>query len=136
MENSFNSDYYITMIKIVAIMYISIIYVISGLFLTYGLDNYLFFSKNIKINEKSIDKNNLFLIILQTCLIVGLLGVISYISRNLLQMIPFPLEGVHDFEYMRVKEVSSGILFDVILFGFSDTIIRKYKQIKYKLNII
>ena len=51
-------------------------------------------------------------------------------------MIPFPLEGVHNFEYMRVKEVASGALLDIVLFGFSDTIVTKYKQIKYKLSII
>ena len=36
--------------------------------------------------------------------------ICAYIARNIIQLIPFPLEGVYGFEHLKVKEVSSGAL--------------------------
>ena len=131
----FFSDPTITCIKIISIMYISILYAVIGLILTCGIDKFLFYSNTIKTDDKSIMEMSLFKVVFTTVLVIGLLGIISYIGRNIIQMIPFPLEGMNGFEYMRVKEVASGSLLTVILFAFSDTIFKKYKQIKYKINI-
>ena len=125
----------ITGIKIISIIYVSILYASIGLILTYGLDKFLFNSSSIKTDDKSIEEMTILWVIITTVLFVGCLGVVSYIGRNLIQMIPFPFEGVNGFEYMRVKEVASGGLLLVFLIAFSQTIAKKYKQIKFKLNI-
>jgi hypothetical protein len=135
MTGSFISDYYITLIKIIAILYVSVLFGIVGLGLTYSLDKYIFHSDDIKIDNADLDNISLFYILLTTVFIVGCLGVVSYIGRNIIQMIPFPLEGYHKFEYMRVKEVASGGILTVFLFAFSQTIVKKYKQLKYKMDI-
>ena len=135
MANSFNSDYTITLIKIIAILYVSVLYAVVGLLLTQILDKYIFHSDNILTDEVSVSKMNTIYVVLSTTLLIGFIGVISYIGRNIIQMIPFPFEGIHGFEYMKVKEVASGGLLLVFLIAFSQTIAKKYKQIKFKLNI-
>ena len=134
-KGSFNSDYVITLIKIVSILYVTVLYAVIGLTITYLLDKYVFKSDNILIDSASMDKMNLIYIVISTAIIIGLIGVVGYIGRNLIQMIPFPFEGIHGFEYLRVKEVASGGVLLVFLIAFSQTVIKKHKQIKYKLNI-
>lgn len=134
-KGSFNSDYVITLIKIVSILYVSVLYAVSGLTLTYFLDKNIFQSDKILIDNASMDKMNLLYVIISTAIIIGFIGVVGYIGRNVIQMIPFPFEGIHGFEYLRVKEVASGGVLLVFLIAFSQTVIKKHRQIKYKLNI-
>lgn len=136
MSKKFNSDYHITIIKIISILFISILYSIIGILIAYSMDNYVFDARNISTNPIDVDKLSLFRIIGETAFIIGILGVLSYIGRNLVQLIPFPLNGYDNFDYLRVKEVSNGALLTVIIFTFSATLLKKYSQIKYKLNIV
>ena len=134
-KGSFNSDYRITLIKIISILYVSVLYAITGLTLTYFLDKHIFQSDKILIDNKSMDKMNLVYVVLSTAIIIGFIGVVGYIGRNLIQKIPFYYDGKYGFEYMRVKEVASGGVLLVFLIAFSQTVIKKHRQIKYKLNI-
>jgi len=134
MNNQFNSDYNITIIKIIAIIYIAVLYSIFGLFITYNLDSYIFDSKNIKIKDSDLDKISLFTIVIETAFIVGIISVAAYIGRNLIEQIPFPLNGYYKFDYLKVKDVSSGAILTIFLYAFSDTLIKKYHQIRYKLD--
>jgi hypothetical protein len=136
MGKSFNSDYHITIIKIISILFISILYSIIGILIAYTTDNYVFDSYKISVNPIEMDKLSLFMIIAQTTIIIGSLSVLSYIGRNIVELIPFPLNGYDNFDYFRVKEVASGALLTVIIFTFSATLLKKYTQIKYKLNIV
>lgn len=125
----------IYVIKIIAIIYVSIIYGIISLSVTQILDKHVFHSELILLDKKVIEETSLQNFVLHTVLIVGVFGVVSYIFRNIIQRIPFPLDGWYKFDYMRVKEVSSGAVFTTILFAFSETIYKRYAQIKMKLNI-
>lgn len=46
-------------------------------------------------------------------------GVIIYIARNLVELVPFPLDGVYGFEHKRVKELTNGAVFTFIFLFFS-----------------
>jgi hypothetical protein len=106
-----------------------------GLITSQIFDNYVFDSDNIKTDNKTIQKKPLYEILIKTFLILGLYGVLSYFFRNIIILIPFPLDGYGGFKYADVKEVTSGSIFLIVLLTFSETIIKLYLQIKKKMNV-
>jgi hypothetical protein len=71
--------------------------------------------------------------LLQMCLEVILqfffIGVIIYAMRNVVEHIPFPLEGVGGFEHKRLKEIDEAFVF-IIVFMFYQ------KYLEYKLYFL
>ena len=123
----------ITGIKVLAIVYCTIIFSIGGILLSILADRYLIYPLYDK-TEDEIKKKSDFRHIIETTLILGLFGALAYFGRNILQKIPFPLEGVYGFEYKRVKEVSSGALVLWILINYSAVLTSKIKIIRRILD--
>ncbi len=65
----------------------------------------------------------------------GILATLSYVGRNLTQMISFPLDGVNGFDYMRLKEVSSVTILTVFIFTYSSILASKSSALKSKLGV-
>jgi hypothetical protein len=61
---------------------------------------------------------------------IFVIGVLIYIIRNIVQFIPFPLEGFYGYQHSRVKELSSGGI--AISFG----VFYAQENIKQKLNYV
>jgi len=123
----------IIIIKILAIIYSTLIFVFGGLFITCLLDKYIFkYFHDITDNE--INKKTTFKHFAETSLLISILAIFSYFGRNILQNIPFPLDGYYGFEYLRVKEVSSGFFILYILLNFSVVLNRKISILKNRLN--
>lgn len=53
-------------------------------------------------------KPNKFLVFLEVCAQIFVLGILIYIIRNFIQILPFPLEGIYGYKHSRVKELNSG----------------------------
>jgi hypothetical protein len=53
------------------------------------------------------------------------LGVISYVLRNLVRLIPFPLDGVAGFHHDRLKELDGGEVMALVLILFQHNLIDK-----------
>ena len=68
---------------------------------------------------KKINKGLLFLDILFHMFLVG---ITAYALRNVIGLIPFPLEGVAGFEHKRLKELSGGTALSLILLFFQDNL--------------
>jgi hypothetical protein len=51
-----------------------------------------------------------------------LLGVVAYVLRNIVQMIPFPLDGVAGFEHARLKELEGGHVISIVLLFFQENL--------------
>lgn len=122
----------VTFIKILAIAFVTVIYSFGGLLLTAGADRYLindFYERTDEELEKKSTSRHLG----ETTAILALFGVLAYIGRNVLQQIPFPLEGVYGFKYMNVKEVASGSLILWILINYSPVLTNKIKIIRKRL---
>jgi len=105
-------------IKLLDFSFIIPIYVLGGIFGATFLDNYIYpyvkISKNIPISKQTTTQLFVNVIIL---LIIN--AIASYILRNILQEIPFPLEGVYGFQHKKVKEVTSGQTINFIIMIFS-----------------
>jgi hypothetical protein len=53
---------------------------------------------------------------LELCGIIWLMGVCTYLVRNIVEIIPSPFEDVFNFHHHRVKELSSAAVFTLILY--------------------
>ena len=47
-----------------------------------------------------------------------LIGIAAYVLRNIVGLIPFPLEGVAGFQHKRLKELSGGTVLAMVLLFF------------------
>jgi hypothetical protein len=101
----FLSDWRIFLIKIIAIYYIGFIFGAGGYFAAILTNKHVY--ENILSKKKDEDKTTLHLMF-ETILIIATNNFLAYILRNVLQEVPFPLNGVAGFEYKKVREFKSG----------------------------
>ena len=123
-----------TFIKSLAIVYVTVIYAMGGVWLAALADRKFlrsYYHTPAEEDEMSTGKH-----FWETIIILSVLGVLTYIGRNVLQKIPFPLDGVLGFDYMRVPEVVTGGLLGWTIFIFSGVLDRKIKIINERLSNI
>jgi len=113
-NNTFSEEFIIRFIKMLDIGYITVIYFIFAI-LVGKLFNYLF---GIYIPEDDKNKSNI-KIGIELCFVIWLIGVSTYIVRNIVELIPSPFENMHDFHHKRVKELSSAAVYTLILYQCS-----------------
>jgi biotin transporter BioY len=70
------------------------------------------------------------LVFLEVCGQLFVIGILVYILRNFIELIPFPLEGIYGYQHSRVRELTSG----GIALGFG--VFYAQDNIKEKLNYI
>jgi hypothetical protein len=131
--NEFDDHIYLILIKIFAIFYVSVLYTIFGIYITTLLDEYGI--NDLLINND--DKNDsIFRLIFETSVVVGVIAVFAFIGRNLIQIIPFPFDGLFGFKYDNVKEVAAGSILLVFMFTFSASLFNKIEILRNKLNLV
>ncbi len=59
---------------------------------------------------------------------IAVISIAAYIIRNVVEMIPFPLDGVSGFVHKRVKEVGGGVIYGFLLFFYSVHLRQKIGQ--------
>ena len=121
-KQSLSNDILMRSIKIVDIGYITILYIITSLICAIITDKVLG-----EFDEKVEAKKPVWKLTLEFILMVWLYGVLIYIVRNLISLIPFPLDNYHGFSHMKVKELSSAMVFSFTFLLFS-------KHFKSKLD--
>jgi hypothetical protein len=129
----FEQDFLTTLTVIVAIIYVSIIYIIFGLFITYNLDRFIFQTSNKEFSIDYVNSTSLYILILNIIFTFCTISVIAYFTRNIVQVIPFPFNFAN-IDYKSVREVYTGYILAIILIAFSQTLSTQYKEIKWKLN--
>jgi len=117
-------------IKIFDIAYIFTCYAIMGFILSIIL-NKIF----IKYDKTKYNKKSTFIILLEICFIFALIGIIVYISKNLFEKIPFPLDGIYGYEHKKVKEINTAIPLTYTILFFSDGLKDKLYHISHRYFI-
>ena len=75
-----------------------------------------------KFKREDYKKMNKGLLFLDIVFHMFLVGITAYALRNVIGLIPFPLEGVAGFEHKRLKELSGGTALSLILLFFQDNL--------------
>jgi hypothetical protein len=71
-----------------------------------------------EFKEDDYKKMNKFVLFLDILFHLFLIGIAAYILRNVVGLIPFPLEGVAGFQHKRLKELSGGTVLAMVLLFF------------------
>ena len=121
-QQSLSNDILMRSIKIVDIGYISILYIIVSLICAIITDKVMG-----EFDEKVEAKKPMWQLTLEFILTVWLYGVLIYVVRNLIELVPFPLDNYHGFSHKKVKELSSAMVFSFTFLLFS-------KYLKAKLD--
>jgi hypothetical protein len=122
-----NKEFEMIIIKIIDIGYITCIYFSVAYISAKYLDK--LFNKMLgKIDPKK--KYSKMHIIIDILIQTAITGIISYIGKNLIQIIPFPLNQYHGFDHMRVKEVNSGALLTSFLVMFQTNLQNKIMYLR------
>lgn len=122
----------IFIIKLIAIAYATILFIMSGFFTTTITDKYIM-QKFVDEDEKKENEKSKQKITLELSIMIGILGIIAYILRNIIQEIPFPLNNKFGFDYSRLKELSGGSLMLWALFAFSPVLNNKIAVLRKKI---
>ena len=72
---------------------------------------------------------NTFLLILEILLYEVAIMIISYIKRNIVELIPFPLDKLYGYNHKRISELKGGVIFAFAIIIFM-------KNFKRKLDIL
>jgi hypothetical protein len=107
-------------VKIIDIAYVAAIYLTLGAVLSITIDRQLG-----KFNEQEADKKSTAQLYGEVLLHFASIGILMYIVRNVVEWIPFPLNGVFSYDHMRLNELRNAGLFGVIFFLFQNNLREK-----------
>jgi hypothetical protein len=99
-------------IKILDIGFIAAMYFIIGLIASKLFDK-LFGT----FDPKKEEKKHIIQISLELIGMIWLIGVSTYVVRNLAEFIPFPFDGILGFKHSKVKELTSASVYTLIVMG-------------------
>ena len=129
MKINYKKEIIVRSIKIIDIGYITAIYLILGIYGARICDKYFG-----KFNIDDEKKKPLYKSIIEIILYLWFIGVVIYIVRNLVPLIPFPLNGIYGFDHLKVKEVTSAATFAIAFIYFQEHYQSKLKYIFSRID--
>jgi hypothetical protein len=125
---SLNAEFGLRTVKIMDIGFVTAIYFLLGTFLAKLFDTLCGDFDEEKEHKKSL--------VLQTVEIIGMMwlyGIIIYFIRNLVELIPFPFDGLYGFNHRQLKELqNAGVFTFIFLYSqqyFKDKLFAYYNRI-------
>jgi len=119
-RQTLQNDILMRSIKIFDIGYINILYVGLSLLVAMLTDKIMG-----KFDPEKEKKKNKYQLFFEFCLTLWIYGVIIYIARNVIELVPFPLDGYQGYDHKKVKELGSAMAFIFTYVLFSDYIKQK-----------
>ena len=115
--------------KIIDIGMVTMYYFIIGIAVSWATDSWLG-----KFDDAHFDKISTVRLFFEIVLHIFIIGVIAYLIRNLIEYIPFPLDGVGGFEHRRLKEIEGGIILPFVLIFFQKNLNDKVAYFKRRVT--
>lgn len=103
------------MIKIVDIGYIAVLYMICSMVFAALTDSVMG-----QFDPSAEAKKSTMQLTAELVLTVWLYGVLIYTVRNLVELVPFPMDGYRGFNHRKVKELGSAMVFTFTFVLFSN----------------
>lgn len=107
-------------VKLLDIGLVTIYFFVFGLAAAKGFDAIMG-----EFKEENFDDVPLWQLFLQIVTQLFALGIIAYILRNVVKLIPFPFDGVAGFRHQRLKELDGGEVMALVLILFQRNLIDK-----------
>jgi hypothetical protein len=107
-------------VKLLDIGLVTIYFFVLGLAAAKGFDAVMG-----EFKEDNFEDVPLWKLFLQIVTQLFALGIIAYILRNVVKLIPFPLDGVAGFHHARLKELDGGEVMALVLILFQRNLIDK-----------
>ena len=101
-------------VKSLDIAYVTILFFIFSFYFA-SLSDELFYM----LYGSNNNNNNYIILLLQISSQFGFIGILSYIIRNIVQIIPYPLNGYYNYDRSQLYELLRGTLIATFLFLFS-----------------
>ncbi len=108
-------------VKWVAMMYVSIIQVVICLLMSKLINKMVPHIKKKTINNEEIIDETLTELLFYSAVNLSLLVFANYLMRNIVERIPFPLEGVFGYKHDKLKERYGMIISGFILMYYQDS---------------
>jgi hypothetical protein len=121
--NSIKKEFVLRTIKIFDVAMLTILYFVIGYLFSWIINKMYY---NFDPNDDHIK----FVVFLEVCAQVAVLGILIYLIRNLMNMLPFPFQGIYGYNHNKVKELQSGGV--AVAFG----VFYAQDNIKTKLNYV
>jgi hypothetical protein len=116
-------------IKILDIGYITIIYFILGLLISRLFDSYLG-----KFNKLNDDKKYLARVGAELIIMIWLIGAIVYLTRNVVELIPSPFDGLYGFKHLQMKELGSAAVLTMLVLSYTYHFAAKLDYFNHRIN--
>ena len=127
-KNTLKDELIIRGIKLVDIAYITAIYFFIGMGSAKLMDKIYG-----QYNKEEYENKSLTNLVLDIILHLSLAGIVIYFARNIVELIPFPLDGVHGFQHKRMKELGSASTFVFAFIFFQNNLQGKLKLLYSKV---
>jgi hypothetical protein len=116
--------------KILDIGFVSMLYIVFAIITSKLYDNFLG-----EFNEEIEAKKGILRNVLELFAMFWIYGIIVYVVRNIVKIIPFPLDNVDGFQHNTLKDLQSATMFTVVFFYFQKHIKIKMQYVFNSMNI-
>jgi hypothetical protein len=116
-------------IKVLDIGYITVLYFIIGVLFTRVFD-YLF-GKYDKLTDKN---KHIIYIGLELIVMIWVIGIATYIVRNIVEIIPSPFDGINGLVHKNIKELCGAGVFSLIVMSTAYHFRDKLDDFNKRLN--
>ena len=110
-------------VKMAGISYVTVWYFILGLLVAKLFDG--IYGKFDKSKYAPEVENSLFFLSLDILIHIVFLAMVFYVLRNIVERIPFPLEGVAGYQHSRLKELEGGPILEFVGLFFQQNLKKK-----------
>lgn len=123
------TDLVLRSIKILDIGYITLLYFALAFIASIFMDQF-----NGTFDEKNEEKKSTTRLFIELTLQIWVIGILIYFARNIVEVVPFPLNGIFGYNHHQVKELHTAQIFTVMLFYYQIFMRNKMKYLYSRIS--